>query len=117
VVAASRARLELALLRPDAALAHIDGALATASPSVREELLALRQEAVVASHVLPWEGPSALASYRPAMPPPLTARRRLVPGSRPGGPRLTLVDRGSGSGASPRRLTIVPIGESSRDDV
>ena len=41
----------------------------------------VREEAVLASHVLPWEGPSALATYRPAMPPPLTARRRLVRGT------------------------------------
>ena len=47
-------------------------------------LLALREEALLASHALPWEGPSALASYQRAprartqrRPPPLTARRRL----------------------------------------
>jgi len=46
-------------------------------------LLALREEALLASHSLPWEGPSALASYQvrahsqARRPPPLTARRRL----------------------------------------
>jgi len=43
--------------------------------------------------VLPWEGPSALASYHDAMPPPLTARRRF------GFPRGTR----AGSGKLPRR--------------
>jgi hypothetical protein len=46
-------------------------------------LLALREEALLASHALPWEGPSALATYHvrahshTRRPPPLTARRRL----------------------------------------
>ena len=46
-------------------------------------MLALREEALLASHALPWEGPSALASYQvrahshARRPPPLTARRRL----------------------------------------
>jgi hypothetical protein len=77
-VALERARLELAVLRPDTALACIDEALAMAAPEVLGELAALRAEAVLATHVLPWEGPSALASYRPSGPPPLTARRRLI---------------------------------------
>jgi hypothetical protein len=76
-VALERARLELAVLRPDTALACIDEAMGEAAPEVLGELAALRAEAVLATHVLPWEGPSALASYRPG-PPPLTARRRLV---------------------------------------
>jgi hypothetical protein len=42
----------------------------------------LREEAVLASHALPWEGPSALATYqhRGVVPPPLTARRRFGTG-------------------------------------
>ena len=52
-------------------------------PDARQTLLALREEALLASHALPWEGPSALASYHvrahshARRPPPLTARRRL----------------------------------------
>jgi hypothetical protein len=104
-VALGRARLELAVLRPDSALACIDGALTTASPGARAELLALRQEAVLASHALPWEGPSALATYRPPMPPPLTSRRRVY-GTRP----ATL-----GRSSTPRRFALFPIGEVTRD--
>ena len=40
-----------------------------------EMLLALRDEAVLATHALPWESASALASYHPASPPPLIRRR------------------------------------------
>jgi hypothetical protein len=80
VAAASRAELELLLLRPDNAIECIDHALPTASPGMRDELLALRQEAVLASHSLPWEGPSALKTYRPPpSPPSLTARRAGIP--------------------------------------
>ena len=54
-----------------------------AGPEIRPVLLSLREEALLASHALPWEGPSALASYQvrawshARRPPPLTARRRL----------------------------------------
>jgi hypothetical protein len=82
-VAIGRTQLELGALRPDTALACIDAALPTAGAEARQTLLALREEALLASHALPWEGPSALASYQvrahshARRPPPLTARRRL----------------------------------------
>jgi hypothetical protein len=80
VVAIGRARLELAVLRPDNALDAIDRALPTAGPAAREQLIALRQEAALASHSLPWEGPSALATYGRPMSRGVTARRHtLVP--------------------------------------
>jgi hypothetical protein len=69
-----RARLELAVLRPDTALACIDDALGKVGPEDRPALAAMREEAVLASHALPWEGPSALATYIHA--PAITARRR-----------------------------------------
>ena len=100
-IALGRARLELAVLRPDTALSCIDGALATAREEARAALLALREEAVLASHLLPWEGPSLLASYRPALPPPLTARRRLT---------LDPRDR------SQRRFTVFPLGDRTDDN-
>jgi hypothetical protein len=77
-VALGRARLELQILRPDTALACLDEALGRLPPDSHPALLALREEAVLASHALPWEGPSALATYQHAgAPPPLTARRRF----------------------------------------
>jgi hypothetical protein len=82
-VAIGRTQLELGALRPDSALACVDAALPEAGPDARQTLLALREEALLASHALPWEGPSALASYQvrahshARRPPPLTARRRL----------------------------------------
>jgi hypothetical protein len=78
VAALGRARLELMVLRPDSALACIDQALGTTSGERRDALLALRGDAALAAHTLPWEGPSALATYHPMDPPPLTARRRMV---------------------------------------
>jgi len=83
VVAIGRTQLELGALRPDTALACIDAALPTAGADARPILMSLREEALLASHALPWEGPSALASYQvrglshARRPPPLTARRRL----------------------------------------
>ena len=82
-VAIGRTQLELGAMRPDTALACIDAALPTAGSEIRPVLLSLREEALLASHALPWEGPSALASYQvrawshARRPPPLTARRRL----------------------------------------
>ena len=82
-VAIGRTQLELGALRPDTALACVDAALPAASTDARPTLLSLREEALLASHALPWEGPSALASYQvrahsqARRPPPLTARRRL----------------------------------------
>jgi hypothetical protein len=82
-VAIGRTQLELGALRPDSALACVDAALPGAGPDARPMLLALREEALLASHALPWEGPSALASYQvrgvshARRPPPLTARRKL----------------------------------------
>jgi len=80
--ALGRAHLELEVLRPDTALACLDEALAKLPAEAEPALLALREEAVLASHALPWEGPSALATYqnRGALPPPLTARRRFGTG-------------------------------------
>ena len=91
-VAVGRARLELAVLHPDAALAAIDEVVVSdgSGPAISavelhgppgvaaaemEMLLALRDEAVLATHALPWESASALASYHPASPPPLLQRR------------------------------------------
>jgi len=79
-VAIGRARLELAVLRPDSALDAIDRALPTAGSAAREQLTALRQEAALAAHSLPWEGPSALATYGRGRSHGVTARRHtLVP--------------------------------------
>jgi hypothetical protein len=80
--ALGRGHLELEVLRPDTALACIDDALSKLGPEAEPALLALREEAVLASHALPWEGPSALATYqqRGVLPPPLTARRRFGTG-------------------------------------
>ena len=83
MVAIGRTQLELGAQRPDTALACIDAALPTAGADARPLLISLREEALLASHALPWEGPSALASYQvrafshTRRPPPLTARRRL----------------------------------------
>ena len=82
-VAIGRTQLELGALRPDSALACVDAALPGAAPDAKQTLLVLREEALLASHALPWEGPSALASYQvrahshARRPPPLTARRKL----------------------------------------
>ncbi|HVT08337.1 MAG TPA: hypothetical protein VHO67_12840 [Polyangia bacterium] len=76
-LAIGRARLELAVLRPDAALAAIDEAVDRVGVEAKSVLLALRDEAVLATHALPWESPSALASYHPAAPPPLAVHRKL----------------------------------------
>jgi hypothetical protein len=91
-IAIGRARLELAVLHPDAALEAIDEVvvadgdagsepvLAAKSvekiePAEMEMLLALRDEAVMATHTLPWESASVLASYHPASPPSFVRRR------------------------------------------
>jgi hypothetical protein len=93
-IAIGRARLELAVLHPDAALEAIDEVIAAErepapggapvlapraadrfDPAELEMLLALRDEAVLATHALPWESASVLASYHPASPPPLIRRR------------------------------------------
>ncbi len=73
-IANGRVSLELAVLRPDTALACIDEALGQVAPADRPALEAMREEAVLAAHALPWEGPSALATY--IHPPAITARRR-----------------------------------------
>ncbi len=78
VVAIGRARLELAVLRPDSALEAIDRALPTASPAALALLTALRQEAALAAHCLPWEGPSALATYGRPLGRGVTARRHTL---------------------------------------
>jgi hypothetical protein len=76
-LAIGRARLELAVFRPDAALAAIDEAVDRVGAEAKSVLLALRDEAVLATHALPWESPSALASYHPDAPPPLAVHRKL----------------------------------------
>jgi hypothetical protein len=82
-VAIGRTQLELGAMRPDTALVVIDAALPNAAGEARQTLLAFREEAQLASHALPWEGPSALATYhvrrhsQAHRPPELTARRRL----------------------------------------
>ena len=80
------------MLHPDAALEAIDEVvvaegdgesapvLAARSvekiePAEMEMLLALRDEAVMATHSLPWESASVLASYHPASPPSFVRRR------------------------------------------
>lgn len=111
-IAIGRARLELAVLHPDAALAAIDeviavegeGVVSTAAGSLSTEgiemtememLLALRDEAVLATHALPWESASVLASYHPAAPPPLV-RRRLSAARRLSGLHTRGVTGGAG---------------------
>jgi hypothetical protein len=91
-IAIGRARLELAVLHPDAALEAIDEVIVAdgdagsepvlaarsvekIEPAEMEMLLALRDEAVMATHALPWESASALASYHPASPPSFVRRR------------------------------------------
>ncbi len=100
------------MLHPDAALEAIDEVvvaegdagrepvLAAKSvekiePAEMEMLLALRDEAVMATHALPWESASALASYHPASPPPLI-RRRLSAARRLSGLHARGVTGGAG---------------------
>ncbi len=126
-VAIGRARLELATLHPDAALEAIDEVvlaegdgetepvLAARSvekiaPAEMEMLLALRDEAVMATHALPWESASALASYHPASPPPLI-RRRLSAARRLSG----LHARGATGGAVTVGVVQVPPPASTRE--
>ncbi len=111
-IAIGRARLELAVLHPDAALEAIDEVvvaegdagsepvLAAKSvekiePAEMEMLLALRDEAVMATHALPWESASALASYHPASPPSFV-RRRLSAARRLSGLHARGVTGGAG---------------------
>jgi hypothetical protein len=94
VVALGMARLELALLRPDVALAVLDQALPSAAPDQRAELTMLREDALLATHRLPWEGSSLLRSYRPILP-------------RSGGP----VRGGLQSTSSARMRLVTPAGE------
>jgi hypothetical protein len=79
-VAVGRARLELAILRPDLAIVAIDQALPSASAAIGVELHKLRDEAEVRSHDLPWESPSLLSTWRSFRPgrwlSGLTAPRR-----------------------------------------
>jgi tetratricopeptide (TPR) repeat protein len=67
-IAVGRARLELAILRPDLALAAIDQALPSAPPAIGIELHKLRDEAEIRSHDLPWESPSLLSTWRSFRP-------------------------------------------------
>jgi hypothetical protein len=94
-IATGRVRLELAVLRPDTALACIDDALGRVAPEDKPTLNAMREEAVLASHALPWEGPSALATYVHA--PAITARRRYGSVAR-GTNRVTGTARGTNRG-------------------
>ena len=67
-VAVGRARLELAILRPDLAIEAIDRALPAAPPAIGVELHKLRDEAEIRSHDLPWESPSLLSTWRSFRP-------------------------------------------------
>jgi hypothetical protein len=72
-----QARLELVVMRPEEALRLIDEALPRAGVRGRPALYALREKALLASHDIPWEGPSMMATYRPPPPPPLDGRQAL----------------------------------------
>jgi hypothetical protein len=67
-VAMGWSRLELAVLRPDLALEVLDRALPAAAPALGAEMRALREEAALRSHDVPWEGSSLLRTYRHALP-------------------------------------------------
>jgi hypothetical protein len=68
-VALDWAHLELTVLRPDLALDVLDRDLPAArSAPLEAQLRALREEAVLQSHDLPWEGPSLLGTYRHTLP-------------------------------------------------
>jgi hypothetical protein len=110
-VAVGRARLELAVLRPDAALVAIDEAVDSVDPEARNVLLALRDEAVVATHALPWESASVLASYHPAAPPPLAVHRKLSAARRLSG----LQRRGTKGGSVQVGVVQVPAPASTRE--
>jgi hypothetical protein len=64
----AHARMELSILRPDKALDLLDAALAAEAGPLRGELRALREEAALCAHDLPWEGPSMLRTYRRRAP-------------------------------------------------
>jgi len=85
-VAIARARFELAILRPDFALAVLDHALETAPPAWHDDLHRLRHEAALRAKDLPWEGSSALLTYR--RPPPLWRARRPYEDEYPAQERL-----------------------------
>jgi hypothetical protein len=110
-VAVGRARLELAVLRPDAALAAIDEAVDQVDTEARNVLLALRDEAVVATHALPWESASVLASYHPAAPPPLAVHRKLSAARRLSG----IHRRGTKGGSVQVGVVQVPAPASTRE--
>ncbi|HXJ18860.1 MAG TPA: hypothetical protein VMT03_01400 [Polyangia bacterium] len=110
-VAVGRARLELAVLRPDAALAAIDETVDQVDSEARSVLLALRDEAVVATHALPWESASALASYHPAVPPPLAVHRKLSAARRLSG----IHRRGTKGGSVQVGVVQVPAPASTRE--
>jgi tetratricopeptide (TPR) repeat protein len=92
-VAVGRARMELAILRPDLALAAIDQALPSAPAAIGVELHRLRDEAEIRSHDLPWESPSLLSTWRSYRPGRSSSGRT---GSRRG--------TGTGTGRSKRLL-------------
>ncbi len=76
-VGLARAKLELAVLRPDKALDVLDEVLATGTTARHDELRRLRDEAALRSHNLPWEGASLLATYRRQVPPRWRQGRQL----------------------------------------
>jgi len=81
-VAVGRARLELAILRPDLAIEAIDRALPAAPPAIGIQLHKLRDEAEIRSHDLPWESPSLLSTWRSFRPGRSLSGRSTHRGSR-----------------------------------
>lgn len=84
-VALARARFELAIQRPDIALDVLDRAFPAAAYPLRSDLSRLRDEAALRANDIPWEGPSALLTYRPPLPslpslPPSLHRPACHPG-------------------------------------
>ena len=75
-VALARARFELAIQRPDIALDVLDRAFPATTHPLHSDLSRLRDEAALRANDIPWEGPSALLTYRRPLPPPTTSAHR-----------------------------------------
>lgn len=81
-IALHRARLEIAVLRPDVAVKVLDHALSAATPALETALRRLRDEAALRANDLPWEGSSALLTYRRPLPPTATSSSSPSPSHR-----------------------------------